>query len=360
MATTVMRRHFTPLPIFVLYDAFQNRMISYFCVICFLFIGLESMGQQTKAQQNKNIKDAKSTASNASGAFKAYQRFIDNDSVHWLLGGDAALMFNATSLNNWIQGGEDQFCVRPAINLFANYKKGKRTFENYATFAFGISKTGERKAVKDDDRLHYTSKVGYRISPKWAYTAAYLARTQFAPGYRYSGEHITAKLSDFLAPINMYFSVGLDYIPNKNISGMLAPIMGRATFVRGDSTTVILAAGMMSAEINANGETVQKPLNSRYEFGGGALIKFNGNLYKNKVTYSSQLEVFSNYMKDPQNMEIFWVSNAKIQVYKNISANLQLEMKYDDNQKTPKDDGSIGGAQLQSKIFTGVGLFYQF
>ena len=335
-------------------------VIYFVSLICFFFAS-DIKGQPTKAQQNKNIKDAKNTASGASGAFRAYQRFVDNDSVHWLWGGDATLSFNATSLINWVAGGEDQITVRPAINLFANYKKGKRTFENYATFAFGISKTGERKAVKDDDRLHYTSKLGYRISPKWAYTAAFLARTQFAPGYRYSGEHITAKLSDFLAPLNMYFSVGLDYIPNKNISAMISPVMGRATFVRSDSTTVIISAGMMTTETNEKEEMVLVPHKSRYEFGGGALIKFNGNLYKNKITYSSQLELFSNYMRDPQNMEVFWVSNAKIQLYKNISANMQLEVKYDDNQKI-KDEttGDLRGAKVQIRSFTGVGLFYQF
>jgi len=327
-----------------------------FFIICFLFFCLEIKGQQAKTQHD-NIKR---TVTEASGAFKAFQKFIENDSVHWLYGGDVSLAFNATNLIN-VTSGEDLIGVRPVINLFANYKKGKRTFENYATLALGLLKTGERKAVKSDDRLHYTSKLGYSISPKWAYTAAFLARTQFVPGYRYSGEHITAKLNDFLAPVNMYLSIGIDYIPNKNISGMLSPVMGRATFVRSDSTDVIISAGMMTTETNANGESVQKFLNSRYEFGGGALIKFNGNLYKNKVLYSSQLELFSNYLKDPQNMEFFWISNAKIQVYKNFSANMQFELKYDDKQKI-KDDttGDLRGAKVQIKSFTGVGLFYQF
>ena len=334
-----------------------NRIISCIGMICFLIFGTEIKGQQARKQQEA----IKKTVTDASGTFKAYQKFIENDSVHWLWGGDLTLSFNATNLNNWVQGGEEQIGVRPAINLFANYKKGKRTFENYANFAFGILKTGERKAVKDNDKLHYTSKVGYLISPKLAYTAAFLARTQFAPGYKYSGEQITAKLSDFLAPVNLYLSVGLDYMPNKNISGMLSPVMGKATFVRSDSTEVIISAGMMTTETNANGESIQVPHKSRYEFGGGALIKFNGNLYKNKVTYSSQVELFSNYMKDPQNMEVFWVSNAKIQVYKNISANMQLELKYDDNQKI-KDEatGDLRGAKMQIRSFTGVGLFYQF
>jgi len=141
---------------------------------------------------------------------------------------------------------------------------------------------------------------------------------------------------------------------------MISPAMGRATFVRSDSSTVIVSAGMMTSEVDVNGNKIQVPHKSRYEFGGGALVKFNGNLFKNKVTYSSQVELFSNYMKDPQNMEVFWVSSAKIQLYKNIAANFQLELKYDDNQKTTKEDGTLGGPQVQTRSNIGVGLFYQF
>ena len=333
-----------------------EKIIFCFSVICFLFYGAETRGQE-RAQSDAAIKQAKSTASGASGAFKAYQKFVDNDSVHWLFGGDASLSFAATSFTNWIAGGEDQIGVRPTVNLFANYKKGKRTFENYAVLAYGLLKTGERKAVKNEDRLHYTSKLGQQISPKWAYTGAFLARTQFAPGYKYKGDQIEAKLSDFLAPLNLYLSVGVDYMPNKNISCMLSPAMGRATFVRSDSSTVIIAAGMMTTDEQGN----LKPRKSRYDIGGGALIKFNGNLFQNKVNYSSQVELFSNYLDEPQQIEVFWVFNTKFLVYKNITANWQLELKYDHNQKTVDEiTGDLKGAKVQTKYFTGIGLFYQF
>ena len=273
----------------------------------------------------------------------------------------AAVSFTATSLANWAAGGEDQIGARATINLFANYKKGKRTFENYLLLSYGVLKTGERKAVKNDDRLHYTSKLGHSVSPKWAYMAAFVARTQFAPGYKYKGEEITAKLSDFMAPLNLFLSVGADYKPNKNFSCMLSPVMGRATFVNTDSSTVVAAAGMMLTKIDENGKKYQVPLRERYEFGGGALITLNGNLFKNKVTYSSQLDLFSNYMKDPQNLAVFWTFSTKILLHKRITANVQLEIKYDDNQKRKNEEtGGWMGATTQVKSYFGIGLFYQF
>jgi hypothetical protein len=141
---------------------------------------------------------------------------------------------------------------------------------------------------------------------------------------------------------------------------MISPIAGRAIYVRSDSATVIAAAGLMTIEKDATGNDIQVPHRKRYDFGGNAIIKFNGNLFQNKVTYSSQVELFSNYMEKPQNLEVFWVFNTKILLYKNITADWQLQLKYDDNQKTIDENGDLRGAMIQTKYFTGIGLSYQF
>ena len=338
----------------------MKKFIFCFSLISFLFCSAKVSGQE-RVQSDAAIRQARQTASTGTGAFRSYQRFIDNDSVNWIKGGDASLTFAATNLANWAAGGEDQIGMRAGVNLFANYKKGKRTFENYATIAYGILKTGERKGVKNDDRLHYTSKLGHQISPKFAYTGALVARTQMAPGYRYAGDEIVAKLSDFLAPINLYLSVGMDYMPTPNISVMLSPVMGRATYVRSDSSTVIIAAGMMTTKTDADGKQIQVPMKARHDFGGGALIKFNGNLFSNRIAYTSQLDLFSNYLNKPENIEILWTFNARMILYRNITADWQLTLRYDDNQKTvDPETGNLKGAKIQTRVFTGIGLKYQF
>ena len=323
-------------------------------IICLFFLNIE-----LQAQTDASIKAAKSTVTSASNALKPYQKFVDNDSANWLFGGDGALSFKATSLTNWTAGGEDQIGVSPIVNLFFNYKKGKRTFENYGTFAYGILKTGTGKAVKNDDRLYYTSKIGHQMSPKWYYTAAFMARTQFAAGYKYSAAD-TTRISDFLAPLNLYLSIGLDYRPSNSFSFVLSPVMGKVTYANSDNMDVLTYAGLVTTEKDANGTDVIIPHSSRYEFGGGALWSLNGNLFTNKVSYSSQVEIFSNYMQSPENIDVFWTLQTKILLYKNITADLRLDLKYDDDQKTTKEDGSLGGAKTQIKNYLGVGLFYQF
>jgi hypothetical protein len=340
-----------------------NRLIHIcFGIICCLFLDTGLY-----AQTDASIKAAKKTVTDASGALKPYQKFIDNDSVHWLFGGDGSLSFRATSLTNWATGGEDQIGVSPLVNLFLNYKKGKRTFENYWTFAYGLLKTGENKAVKNDDRLYYTSKVGHRMSPKWNYTAAFMARTQFAPGYRYSAAD-TVKTSDFLAPVYLYLSIGLDYNPNKNISCLVSPVMGKATYANSNSTDVLATAGLITAGKDESGADIKIPHHSRYEFGGGLQLMLNGNLFKNKISYNSQVELFSNYAQKPENVDVFWALKVKIMLYKNITADLRFDLKYDDDQKTVvkelQPDGTYAnathGAKTQIMNYIGVGIFYQF
>ena len=327
--------------------------------LCFGIICLFFLSVGLHAQTDAAIKAAKTTVTDASGAFKPYQKFVDNDSAHWLFGGDGVLSFRATSLANWSAGGEDQLGISPIVNLFLNYKKEKRTFENYLTLAYGFLKTGERKALKSDDRFWYSAKLGHQISPKWFYTATVLARTQFTPGYKYSNTD-TIRISDFLAPAYVYVSAGLDYRPNNSFSLVFSPVMGKATYVNSGDMTIMATAGMVTTEKDETGADVLVPHRSRHEFGGGALFSFKGNLFKNKVSYNSQVELFSNYVQKPENVDVFWTFQTKVLLFKNITGDFRLDLKYDDDQKSIRDDGSLGGAKTQIKYFTGVGLFYQF
>ncbi len=332
------------------------KRVVYICfgIACFLLQSRVAVGQS-----DADIKAAKAAVAQASDGYKKYQKFSANDSVPWLLGGDASLSFTATSLTNWAAGGEDQIGVSPIVNLFANYKKGKRTFENYLTLAYGILKTGESKAVKNDDRIYFASKAGLQMSQKWYYTAAFLTRTQFSPGYKYSATD-TIRTSDFLAPIYLYLSVGLDYRPSSKFSSVFSPIMGKATFARSDDMNVLANAGLVKTGKDETGKDIQVPHKSRYEFGGGILLNLNGNIIKDRVTYTSQVELFSNYVNKPQNVDVTWAFQAKILIYKNISADLRFDLKYDDDQKTIDENGKPGGPKIQIKNYIGVGLFYQF
>ncbi|MDR1672046.1 MAG: DUF3078 domain-containing protein [Bacteroidales bacterium] len=320
--------------------------------IIWVFGSIAAYGQNDAA-----IKSAKTTATNA--GLKQYAKFSSNDSIPWLHGGDITLSFSSTSLSNWSAGGEDQIGIAPSLNLYANYKKDKWTFENYGIFAYSIQKNGERKAVKNADNINIVSKMGYRMSPKWYLTTSLLLKTQFAAGYKYSNKD-TVRVSDFLAPLSLFLSIGMDYRPNSHISSVFSPLMGKATFARSDDLHVLSNAGLLKKEKDASGTDIMKPYKSRYEFGGGIITKLSGNVLKNKIAYNSQLELFSNYAQKPQNIDINWWFTVKYLIYKNISADIRFDLLFDDDTKITDENGQLRGAKMQVKNYLGASLFYQF
>ena len=326
--------------------------------IVFLFILLCTVSWSAHAQADQTaIKGAASKAATGDGR---YASKLPPDSMKWKKGGDVSLNFSQTHLTNWVAGGENSLSLSTSANLYANYKKDKIIWENYAFMAFGTIKSGDRKAVKNSDQINMGSRVGLQMAKNWYYTAALLGKSQFAPGYSYSATD-TIKISTFLAPAYVFLSLGLDYKPSSRFSISFSPAMGKATFVRSDDQTILLSAGI-SQDLIDDGKR------ARYEFGGGIVFNLNGGFFSKKVTYSSQLELFSNYFEKPQNVDVVWDFQFRIALTKFVAAGVRINMMYYDNQKTftseKQPDGTYQqmqhGAKLQVKEYFEIGLFYAF
>ncbi|MDR1171842.1 MAG: DUF3078 domain-containing protein [Bacteroidales bacterium] len=319
-------------------------------ILCVL--SLPAQAQADKAA----IKDAAAKAS--AGVGRDAKKLPDT--LKWKKGGDVSLNFSQTSLTNWAAGGENSLTLSSSSNLFANYKKGKVIWENYAFLAYGIIRAGDRKSVKNSDQINIGSRIGYQMAKNWYYTAALLGKTQFAPGYKYTSID-TTYISNFLAPIYTYLSLGLDYKPSSKVSISFAPAMGKATFVRSNDPVVLSSSGITQ-------DLIDEDKKSRYEFGGGIVFNLNGNFFSKRVTYISQFELFSNYLKEPQNVDIVWDFQFRIALAKFVAASVRLNMIYDDDQKTfrkeRQSDGSYKdephGAKLQVKEYFEIGLSYAF
>ncbi len=325
-------------------------------IVLVTFLGMLVFTAHAQADK-ASIQGAARTArdANASDAKK-----LPPDTLKWKKGGDVSLNFAQTALSNWAAGGENSLAISTTANLFANYKKNKMIWENRAFFAYGMLQAGGRDAVKNSDQINVGSKVGYQMAKNWYYTAAFHGRSQFAPGYRYSGND-TTYISNFLAPAYTFLSLGLDYRPSSRFSASFSPAMGKAIFVRSDDPNVLATSGI-------GADRIEKDKRSRYEFGGGMVFYLNGDFFSKRVTYNTDLELFSNYLEDPENVDIYWNFQFRIALTKFVAATVRLNMIYDDNQKTVvkelQADGSrkdvTHGAKLQVKEYFEIGLFYAF
>jgi len=103
---------------------------------------------------------------------------------------------------------------------------------------------------------------------------------------------------------------------------------------------------------------VDKGKKSKSEFGGFLKSTYKADLMEN-VTLQTKLELFSNYLKNPQNINVNWEVLISMKVNKYISATLATQLLYDDNTMIKIDD-THSGPRVQFKEVFGVGFSYKF
>ena len=98
---------------------------------------------------------------------------------------------------------------------------------------------------------------------------------------------------------------------------------------------------------------------ARAELGATLKAELKTPIVKN-VDLSTALMLFSNYLDQPQNVDVNWdvAINMKINDY--LSANLITNMIYDHDILIPLDDEGNTGRRIQLKQLFGVGLSYKF
>jgi hypothetical protein len=168
-----------------------------------------------------------------------------------------------------------------------------------------------------------------------------------ASGYNYT-ETSKEKISDFFAPAYLLLALGLDYKPNSHFSAFIAPVTGRFTFVNNDSLS------------NAGAFGVKPGKKSLTELGGYMRFiytknDFKGDFMKN-ISFTTKLDLFSNYLDKPQNVVIDWETLIGMKVNKYISASINTELVYDDKIKT----SATVGPKIQFKEILGAGLSCRF
>jgi hypothetical protein len=144
----------------------------------------------------------------------------------------------------------------------------------------------------------------------------------------------------------------MDYKPGNNFSLFLSPATVRFLFVRDKALS---AAGAFGVD---PGETV------RTEAGAYLKASYKKDVNPN-VNLQTSLDLFSNYLDKPQNIDVNGQLLLAVKVSKFISASLSLQVLYDDNTKLVfyKRDGVTVdhvGPGTQFKEVIGIGFAYKF
>lgn len=273
---------------------------------------------------------------------------VVTDSVKgWRKGAATGLNFSQTALKHWSAGGEDSYAFNALVSLFANYKDLHNAWDNSLDMGYGLLNQGENDMRKTDDRIELVSKYGRKAFSNFYWSGLVNFKTQFTTGYTYTDDTRT-KISDFMAPGYLVGALGLNYKPNAFFSAFLAPATGKLTLVNDEALSAAGAYG------------VDPGKKARTEFGGYARLtyaqnKFKGAFMKN-ISLSSKLDLFSNYLKDPQNVDVSWENIILMKVNKYIGITFTTNLLYDADIVDPTD----GKAKIQLKEILGVGFSYKF
>ncbi|MDY0098966.1 MAG: DUF3078 domain-containing protein [Bacteroidales bacterium] len=289
-------------------------------------------------------------------------RTLNADTIMgWKKGGVAALNLAQTSLKNWAAGGQNSVAVNGIFSMFANYKQGKSAWDNSLDIGYGLIKQGkDADFLKTDDKIDFFSKYGREAFKDFYYSALLNFKTQMKPGYNYPD--VTHKISDLFAPAYMLAALGMDYKPTQYFSAFIAPVTYKLTIVSDKTLSDAGAFGVTPGD------------RSRSEFGGYLRAVYTRNDFKDEflknVSFTTKLDLFSNYGENPQNIDVSWETLIALKVNKYISANLNTHLLYDDNIKIAvdrNDDGNISeielnspGSRIQFKEIFGVGFSYNF
>jgi len=271
---------------------------------------------------------------------------IETDTViGWKTGGVTSLNMAQMALVNWSAGGQNSLSINGLLSVFANYKNANTAWDNSLDVGYGLMKQGNNGFMKTDDKIDILSKYGRKAFSDFYYAGLINFKTQFSPGYNYPNDSV--KISNLFAPAYVLVAIGLNYQPNSYFNAFLAPVTGKLTFV---NNKILSSAGAFGVEPG-------KKLRS--EFGGYARIIYSRidftNEFLKNVSFTSKLDLFSNYLHEPQNVDVSWENQIALKVNKYIAVNINTHLMYDADIKV---EG--GKAKIQFKEILGVGLAYKF
>ena len=270
-------------------------------------------------------------------------------SSHWHSKGNIGLNFGQSSFTNWAAGGQNSLNWQGIFNYEIHYAKNKFKWDNVLNTSLGYNYYDfKKKPIKIDDKIEFTSLAALKATKTLNYSLELAFRSQFAKGYDYDNDPDTY-ISKFLAPAYINLGVGMEWVPNEHLSVYFSPVTSRWTIV--NDTTLIDRYIGNSLDENDN-ETHAKSDKVHYEFGARLTAKFNYPIAKN-IDFNSKLELFSNYLKNPQYIDVDWQNLLVLKVNSWLNCNLGTHLIYDYDIPF---EGLEKGSKVQFKEVLAIGF----
>lgn len=280
---------------------------------------------------------------------------------NWIIGGRVGLNFTNVSLTNWASGGQESVSGTGNFLIKANYKKNKFKWKNSLEVAYGLIKQGDAPVIKSDDQILLTSELDYNFKPKWSFSNVFTFRSQFAPGYNPPEiQEDSTLISDWLAPGYIQEALGFGYQPTEYFSLFISPLTAKITLVMVQGLADNGDYGVDAAVLDTAGNIISPGKNVRAEIGASFRMNFNKEVVKN-VDFESVLDLFSNYLENPDAVDVNWINNLNMKINEFMTASVLTQLIYDQDIKIEaENDPTDIAPRTQFKSVIGVGITYKF
>lgn len=291
--------------------------------------------QLLNAQSNKNnieyIDEAVKSKSIAADTSKK---------KNWKFGGTVGFAFSQQNSSHWI-GVSEEFAVNLGLNvdLYGNGAWGKNVWDNTfrASYAFQNNQSvGFRNTA---DFFDMYSKYGRNLNQKKTLNAAMIFnfRSQFSNGYDYTVSP-RRRVSGFMAPARMLLTPGIDFKPTSYFSLFFSPFAAKWVFFTNDPFSYSTDPPPPNERPISESHGVDPYTKVNSQFGAFASMSFNKEILKN-VKYTSRLDLYSNYLSKPENIDIFWTNTLTFKVNKWMALGYTWNLAYDDEYTPPGETG---------------------
>lgn len=287
----------------------------------------------------------------------------DTTGKEWTKGGVFNINLTQVNLTNWVAGGNNSIGGIALFNGFANRHRGKIVWDNSLILAFGGQMQSAQGVFptngllqKTDDRIELNSKWGREMKKPWYFSALGQFKTQFTEGFNGEG----TRISNLFAPAYLILAVGFDYRPNDNFSVFLSPAAMKLTMVNDKK----LFGGSTDPDLRVFG--VKNGSTTEVEVGGYIRAQYKKDLSKN-FTFLTRGDLYSNYLRNPQNIDVTWETLWTLKVNDWFAATLNTLLLYDHDIDVPKVKEVVDGVAIpgtpgpgtQFKQVLGIGLTWK-
>ena len=270
----------------------------------------------------------------------------------WTRKGDGFLQFMQNYVSgNWYKGGESNYSAVGSLTLEANYdNKNKWKWDNKLEMKLGFQRTRTdsiHKFKSNEDLIRYTGKVGLEATKKWYYTLQFIGTTQFSRGLKANDRRT---YSDFLSPLNLSLSLGMDYKVewlNKALTGTinLSPLAANYRYV---DRTIFINNTNVSWFPTRHG--LKDGKHSKLDLGSQFTVDVTWKIADN-IKWKSRMYGFTSFKR----VEYEWENTFSFSFNKYISSNIFIYPRFDDDRIRDDHHG-----YWMFKEYCSIGFNYSF